>query len=274
MRLSVFDLKSVATLGLMFALGGSALAQQPAWWAWPEASVTNGQPTDHRGPANLGQAKNMVRAALAAVKIKRPDLAAEIEAEVVGAGKPIPSLSPPATPQQVEMNYAPLAIGQLKAISAPFYEVFHDNASGWLESELVNAGTKDAADAANYFPWTSNNSDDNNRGIANQGQLKAVFALRIETLPSGIPSAWVQTQLGRLAAWGIPLTEFNDGNDYDGDGLTNLEEYEAGTDPLVADSDGDGISDGEEVLAGTNPLSRDMDPVTILSDVRMLTPGR
>jgi arylsulfatase A len=35
--------------------------------------------------------------------------------------------------------------------------------------------------------------------------------------------------------------------DFDGDGLTNLEEYRAGTDPLNPDTDGDGVSDGDEV---------------------------
>ena len=39
----------------------------------------------------------------------------------------------------------------------------------------------------------------------------------------------------------------NDANiDSDGDGLTNLEEYERGTDPFNPDSDGDGILDGDE----------------------------
>ncbi|MGA1826105.1 MAG: C25 family cysteine peptidase [bacterium] len=34
--------------------------------------------------------------------------------------------------------------------------------------------------------------------------------------------------------------------DPDGDGLTNIEEYERGTDPLNSDTDGDGICDGDE----------------------------
>jgi hypothetical protein len=47
--------------------------------------------------------------------------------------------------------------------------------------------------------------------------------------------------------------------DSDGDGLTNLEEYCLGTDPMKADTDGDGIPDGEEVRLGLNPLSADTD---------------
>ena len=42
--------------------------------------------------------------------------------------------------------------------------------------------------------------------------------------------------------------------DADSDGLDNLGEQAAGTDPLDADTDGDGSSDGDEILAGTDPL--------------------
>lgn len=75
----------------------------------------------------------------------------------------------------------------------------------------------------------------------------------------------------------------NDGDeDFDEDGLTNLEEFENktnpyiadtdgdglsdgdevntyGTDPLVADTDGDGLDDGDEIVLGTNPLVQDTD---------------
>ncbi|HET8774762.1 MAG TPA: Ig-like domain-containing protein [Thermoanaerobaculia bacterium] len=52
--------------------------------------------------------------------------------------------------------------------------------------------------------------------------------------------------------------------DLDQDGLTNLQEFGAGTNPRDADSDGDGIRDGEETAAGvdgyvTNPLLADTD---------------
>ena len=48
--------------------------------------------------------------------------------------------------------------------------------------------------------------------------------------------------------------------DFDEDGLTNLEEYELGTDPWNADTDGDLLSDGDEVnIHGTDPLNHDTD---------------
>ncbi|HHX62111.1 MAG TPA: VWA domain-containing protein, partial [Epulopiscium sp.] len=53
----------------------------------------------------------------------------------------------------------------------------------------------------------------------------------------------------------------NDGaEDTDGDGLTNLQEYQLGTNPLMEDTDGDGLNDGEEVNTyKTNPLVYDTD---------------
>ncbi len=47
--------------------------------------------------------------------------------------------------------------------------------------------------------------------------------------------------------------------DSDGDGLSNLQEYQRGTDPHKADTDGDGLTDGQEVALGTNPLYADTD---------------
>lgn len=45
--------------------------------------------------------------------------------------------------------------------------------------------------------------------------------------------------------------------DRDGDGLTDLQEQELGTDPLKSDTDEDGLSDYEEYILRTNPLKAD-----------------
>lgn len=47
--------------------------------------------------------------------------------------------------------------------------------------------------------------------------------------------------------------------DPDGDGLTNVEEFDAGTDPFAADIDEDGLNDQEEVAAGTDAYDADTD---------------
>jgi len=44
-------------------------------------------------------------------------------------------------------------------------------------------------------------------------------------------------------------------SDFDGDGLTNVEEYRRATNPKFWDTDGDGINDGLEVLVGSDPLN-------------------
>ncbi len=58
------------------------------------------------------------------------------------------------------------------------------------------------------------------------------------------------------ALYGLAIT--NDGDaleDPDQDGLTNLEEFLAGTDPYDADTDNDGMTDGYELAHGFNPLN-------------------
>lgn len=51
----------------------------------------------------------------------------------------------------------------------------------------------------------------------------------------------------------------NPNGDPDGDGLTNQEEEELGTDPDNSDSDDDGINDGDEIDMGLDPTVSDSD---------------
>lgn len=55
--------------------------------------------------------------------------------------------------------------------------------------------------------------------------------------------------------------------DRDGDGLSNLEEFNRGLRAGVADTDGDQLRDGAEIVAGTNPLNPDTDGDGIIDGV-------
>lgn len=63
-----------------------------------------------------------------------------------------------------------------------------------------------------------------------------------------------------LAFKGYLNEEENETKDIDGDGLTNIEEENLGTDPYMKDTDMDGLSDSYEVnVSKTDPLNRDSD---------------
>lgn len=76
----------------------------------------------------------------------------------------------------------------------------------------------------------------------------------VSTVGDGIPDDW-------KIAHGLSITDPSvAGQDPDHDGLTNLEEFQNGTDPNNPDTDGDGILDGDEVHKyHTNPLKADTD---------------
>ena len=68
----------------------------------------------------------------------------------------------------------------------------------------------------------------------------------------GLPDWWEMQYFGTLSRDGT--------GDYDGDGLTDQQEYDLGTNPSNPDTDGDGLSDGAEVNTYlTNPSNPDSD---------------
>ena len=126
----------------------------------------------------------MAKRALEAMRLVIPDTADSIEAQLVGAGKIIPTWDPPAASSPLaKAQFAPLLIGQLKAIADPFYTALRDTDSEWVLAQLAENGTMDLANPDNFFPWTSDGADNADKAIATIGQLKAVFSLRFESIP-------------------------------------------------------------------------------------------
>lgn len=243
---------------------GTSFPQEPAWWA--EYGIKNSNAANNRGPANIGQAKNMVKQALEVIRLKDADLASKIETSVLAVlGENGLEVPPQKTQQWRDSQKAPLLVGQLKAIAKPFYDEIHAIDPTWLTSERDRLQT---ASENSIYPWTEVTTDDQNYAIANLGQLKATFALRLAALPPPFPD---EDGDGLSDEWEIlydlnPSRKDSDSNDVfdgdedlDNDGLSNRDEFLAGSNPTVSDTDGDGLSDSQEIEKGLNPLNKDTD---------------
>jgi hypothetical protein len=69
----------------------------------------------------------------------------------------------------------------------------------------------------------------------------------------GCAGAWCATACGPAGCTLAQMCPMTDAVDTDGDGLSDIDELAARTNPLVRDTDGGGLIDGLEVLAGTDP---------------------
>lgn len=86
-----------------------------------------------------------------------------------------------------------------------------------------------------------------------------------------LPNAWEsQYGLSTTDNGSTDLARQGERGDFDGDGLTNREEYLLGTDPSNSDTDGDGVSDFDEVIAlGTNALTPNAITDTLLGEIAL-----
>ncbi len=103
-----------------------------------------------------------------------------------------------------------------------------------------------AGDIAEVMIFNKALSDDERHAVENYLMVK--YAL-IDSDGDGMPDWWEKKYFGNLSRDGT--------GDYDGDGLTDLQEYLHGTNPLKIDTDGDGMSDAFEVAHGLDPTKND-----------------
>ncbi len=79
-----------------------------------------------------------------------------------------------------------------------------------------------------------------------------------DQLPDGYEALYLGTDPSKSDSDDNVISDADE--DFDTDGLTNLEEYNLGTDPFLEDSDYDTLSDKDEVnIHGTNPTKGDTD---------------
>ncbi|MBT4819168.1 MAG: hypothetical protein HON70_25900, partial [Lentisphaerae bacterium] len=172
---------------------------------------------------------------------------------------------------------APSDEGDLVVGSAAFDgqldEVYIYN-TGVSRSIPFEVGLQTGANYYAYYPFddtgatvedvTSPNDWDVDGELANTDGSDPTFVLSagglvdVDTNGDGMTDGW------ELANFGWDLTAVTPGGDPDSDGLTNLYEYYAGTDPNVAqsedtDTDTDGLTDLVEQSMGTHPNDTDTD---------------
>ena len=84
------------------------------------------------------------------------------------------------------------------------------------------------------------------KDLTPRGTIETYTGAATDTVGLGLPDVWVRSHFGTLSA-------VSTNSDYDGDGLTDLQEYSYGLDPTAWSSANNGIPDGWALRYGFDP---------------------
>lgn len=217
-------MKRLIPVVLPLAVVTALIAAPPGWWSEEGTRIIEEEGEENNyAPANLGQLKHVAKMAKG-----------HLDAKLVGGsgtaiGGLVAGFESGTSPEEILANYAPLNIGQLKAVAKPFYDRLH-SAGYDTKANLIAHGFPDkwsgTAAWSGYYPWNPSTPVSENYAPANIGQLKLVFSFDLGDFDgdlSGLPDWWEELYFEELGQ--------DPEADPDGDGLTNLEEYEQNSDP-------------------------------------------
>ncbi|WP_238710835.1 hypothetical protein [Oceanipulchritudo coccoides] len=194
----------------------------PDWWTDPATAIyENATPPtepEHYSPVNVGQLKYVATQAKAYLDSIYTGLDWNWAYEGSGVTNPFPFVS--------QDNYSPVNVGQIKAVAYGFYKILDSRLHGSSQNISDFGGSTSSLDGFTV-PWdsiiTGENSD-----VANIGQLKLVFSFwpdRDTIDADGLADYWEKR------IWGNTTTASDPNGDVDGDGISNIEEFQTGGDP-------------------------------------------
>ena len=203
----------------LIALSCVSHAQAPAWWQ--KRGILNGAAPDDFAAINQGQLKNLVVAAVMELQASLPG----------GAGRELlATVAQWTSPSASTDDYSAVNTGQLKELGRQLYD------------RLIAAGY------ANAYPWAG---IPDYYAMANIGQAKNLFSfnLTLDTDSNGLPDWWETKYFSQLGNNPNSLASV-------GSGLTLLQSYLLGSNPVALDSDGDGVPDSLDAYAQDATLSQ------------------